>query len=89
VRASSGCPNVLEGSVVGPYVVVGLCRHPEAMGCVVETCRVSLHHYGGWGVYTKGVVTFDTCCAKMVTVGCSHVTCSVFARGASCALGQV
>jgi hypothetical protein len=27
------------------------------------------------------------CCANAVAVGRGHVTCSVFARGASCALG--
>ena len=52
MHASSSCLNVSEGSVVGPYVVAGLCGRPGTTGCIVGTHRGSPYHYGGLGVHT-------------------------------------
>jgi len=50
--ASLGCLNAW-GSDLGDPCVVGLCRHPETMERVDETCRGSPYYYGGQGVHTE------------------------------------
>jgi hypothetical protein len=53
VCANSDCPSALEGSVEGPYVVVGLYGHPGTTECVIRTRGGSPYHYGGLGVCTE------------------------------------
>jgi hypothetical protein len=53
VCANSDCPSASEGSVEGPYVVVGLYGHPGTTECVVGIRGGSLHHHRGRGVHTE------------------------------------
>jgi hypothetical protein len=53
VCANSDCLSASEGSVEGPYVVVGLYGHPGTTECVVGTRGGSLHHHRGRGVRTE------------------------------------
>lgn len=53
VCTSSASPNTWGSDLGDLCVMVGLCRHPEATGHVIETCMGSPHHYRERGVHTE------------------------------------